>query len=92
MNGGIAQLGEHMHHTHGVAGSSPVVSTISILFYVEMRESFSDSGFFTLYHLDLRLDGDTRQAPIDASVIGAFLVIIPSLFHHCALRKGENYD
>ena len=29
MNGGIAQLGEHMHHTHGVAGSSPVVSIIS---------------------------------------------------------------
>lgn len=27
--GGIAQLGEHMHHTHGVAGSSPVVSIIS---------------------------------------------------------------
>lgn len=26
--GGIAQLGEHMHHTHGVAGSSPVVSTV----------------------------------------------------------------
>lgn len=25
-DGGIAQLGEHMHHTHGVAGSSPVVS------------------------------------------------------------------
>ncbi len=24
--GGIAQLGEYMHHTHGVAGSSPVVS------------------------------------------------------------------
>ncbi len=28
-NGGIAQLGEHMHHTHGVAGSSPVVSIYS---------------------------------------------------------------
>lgn len=26
MHGGVAQLGEHMHHTHGVAGSSPVVS------------------------------------------------------------------
>ncbi len=25
--GGIAQSGEHMHHTHGVAGSSPVAST-----------------------------------------------------------------
>lgn len=30
MNGGIAQLGEHMHHTHGVAGSSPVVSIFSV--------------------------------------------------------------
>lgn len=29
MDGGIAQLGEHMHHTHGVAGSSPVVSIFS---------------------------------------------------------------
>lgn len=34
MNGGIAQLGEHMHHTHGVAGSSPVVSTFYKLFAV----------------------------------------------------------
>lgn len=33
MNGGIAQLGEHMHHTHGVAGSSPVVS----IFYEYIR-------------------------------------------------------
>ena len=31
MNGGIAQLGEHMHHTHGVAGSSPVVSIFSAI-------------------------------------------------------------
>lgn len=29
IHGGIAQLGEHMHHTHGVAGSSPVVSIFS---------------------------------------------------------------
>ena len=33
MNGGIAQLGEHMHHTHGVAGSSPVVS----IFFCQFR-------------------------------------------------------
>lgn len=26
MCGGVAQPGEHMHHTHGVAGSNPVVS------------------------------------------------------------------
>lgn len=25
--GGIAQLGEHLHHTQVVAGSSPVIST-----------------------------------------------------------------
>ena len=30
-----------------------------------------------LYHLDCRLDGDTRQMPPDASVIGTFLVIVP---------------
>ena len=35
-------------------------------------------GFWSLlYHLDCRLDGDTRQMPIAASAIGAFLVIIP---------------
>lgn len=35
MNGGIAQLGEHMHHTHGVAGSSPVVSIFSAVYAAE---------------------------------------------------------
>lgn len=35
--GGIAQLGEHMHHTHGVAGSSPVVSTFSKNIVISIR-------------------------------------------------------
>lgn len=35
MDGGIAQLGEHMHHTHGVAGSSPVVSIFSAVYAAE---------------------------------------------------------
>ena len=30
----------------------------------------------TLYHLDYRLDEDTRQMPLCASAIGTFLVII----------------
>ena len=37
MNGGIAQLGEHMHHTHGVAGSSPVVSIFSKNIIISIR-------------------------------------------------------
>ena len=31
----------------------------------------------TVYHLDCRLDDDTRQMPIAASAIGTFLVIVP---------------
>ncbi len=40
-----------------------------------------------LYHLDYRLDGDTRQMPLDASVIGAFLVIIPYLLRRYGMWR-----
>ena len=39
--GGLAQLVEHMHHTHGVTGSSPALSTfvktLGALFYKGFR-------------------------------------------------------
>lgn len=57
IDGGIAQLGEHMHHTHGVAGSSPVVSTIPA--NVEMREFSTE---FRLFYIDRNFLGFSRNS------------------------------